>query len=231
MELSSAAVRECFFLCVHLFELQIQVAAETDLVLVVLSSVSLCSVLVGSTHSWQREARILHSHLPFSWAAWNRERIKSKWQIWEVPRILLQNSPSVLSSPPPAKLKAKLFLEPRWLDGTLGQFVPGKSRSSPCATCRHPESLPLKPSGKWCLEPSGEPPGLQLLLGDLHKGTQCWPSPNLRHRKGLWWLRKFAYILEAQVAGWCQEGCHLNQCADWGESLSGKAALVGMSDR
>lgn len=146
-------------------------------------SQSLLRVLVSSTYSWQREARILHSHLPFSWAVWNRERIKSKRQIWEVPWISLQSSPSVLSSPPPAKLKAKLFLEPRWLDGTLGQFVPGKSKTSPCATCRHPESLPLKPSGKWCLEPSGDPPDLQLLLRPP-QGDTVLDQPKPQTQKG-----------------------------------------------
>lgn len=216
------------FLRVHFFELKIKVPTKTDLVLVEgMFSQCLLRGLVSSAYSWQREARILHSNLPFSW---NRESIKSKRQIWEVPWILLQNSPPVLSSPPPAKLKAKLFLEPRWLDGTLGQFGPGRSRTSPCVTCRHSESLPWKPSGKWCLDPSGGPPDLQLLLGDLHEGTQCWTSPNLRHGKLLWWLRKFAYISEAGVAGWCQGGCHLNLCADWGKCLSSKAVLIGMGD-
>lgn len=133
----------------------------------------------------------------------------------------------MLSFPPPAELKAKLFLELRWLwtehwdNLALAGAGPAHVQHAGTLSCSH------WTQGKLCLELSGGPPDLQLLLGDLHKGTQCWPRPNLRHGKLQWWLRKFTNILEAGVAGRCQGGCHPNLWADWGKCLSGKAALVG----
>lgn len=54
-------------LSMGVFELEMKVLAKRDLVqMKVMFSQSLLRAAVNSANSWQREARVLHNHLPFS---------------------------------------------------------------------------------------------------------------------------------------------------------------------
>lgn len=145
-------------------------------------SQSLLRGLVNSANSWQREARMLCSHLPFSSVIWNGGSIKLKCQVWQhtVDFVAELTGRALLPSGCRAAVWDCSQSPSAWME-SWGNFGTGGSRTSLCPTCRHPKSLPLEQPGKRYLELSGQPPDLQLLWGDPHRAACGWPSPNLGH--------------------------------------------------
>ena len=159
------------FLRVHLFELQLEVSEKSD------SSNEryVRSVSAQKVGEQCEQPRILCSHLPLSLAMWNVGSMKLKWQVWEltVDFVAALCSHALLPSSCCAAAWDHSQCPSGWME-SWGDFGPGGSRTSLCASCRHPKSLPPQPSGKRCLELSGRPPELQLLWGDPHRRARGW---------------------------------------------------------